>query len=47
MLISRTDKKAKKETKAGQIFQRQRQKVALDILVDGPSMYGPGMDDLV
>ena len=41
------DKEAKEETKESQIFQRQRQKDALDILEDGPSMYGPGIDDSV
>ena len=42
--ISRTDKNAKKETKE---FRRKRQKDALDILANGPSMYGPGIDKSV
>ena len=46
-IFSRMDKEAKEEIEECQIFRRQRQKDALDILADGPSMNGPGIDDSV
>ena len=45
--ISRADKKAQEETKEGRILRRQRQKVILDILENGPLLYGAGIDDSV
>lgn len=45
--ISRADQKAADESKEGRVLRRQKQKDALDILADGPSLYGPGIDDSV
>lgn len=45
--IRRADQKAAEATKEARVLKRQQQKDALDILDDGPSLYGPGIDDSV
>ena len=45
--ISWADKKTEEETKNGRILRRQRRKVVLDFLENGPLLYGTGIDDSV
>ena len=45
--ISRADKKNEEEPKKGRILWTKRRKFVLDILDNGPLLYGPGIDDSV